>query len=121
MTDQESAAQKEVDKIYQYAFDLIATLEKTPEEAIQSLIDKGLRRTEAEIVVNNVIQQVSNARKEKAKRNMLFGALWCVGGIIVTALTYQAASGGGRYVIAWGAILFGAVQFIRGAIVMMEK
>jgi len=51
---------------------------------------------------------------EKAKKDMLFGALWCVGGIIVTAATYSAASGGGRYVVAWGAIIFGAIQFFRG-------
>jgi hypothetical protein len=44
----------------------------------------------------------------------LYGGLWCVGGIIVTAVTYSAASGGGSYVVAWGAILFGAIQFFRG-------
>jgi len=50
-----------------------------------------------------------------AKRNMVVGGLWCVGGIVVTAVTYsQASSGGGRYVMAWGAILFGGIQFVRG-------
>jgi hypothetical protein len=52
-----------------------------------------------------------------AKRMMLFGALWCIGGIAVTAITYSMASespGGGTFVIAWGAILFGFVQFLRG-------
>jgi hypothetical protein len=47
---------------------------------------------------------------------MFYGAPWCIGGIAVTAVTDQAASnaGGGTYIIAWGAILFGAVQFLRG-------
>ena len=45
---------------------------------------------------------------------MGIGALWCVGGIVVTAVTYQVASGGGTYVVAWGAILFGAIQALRG-------
>jgi hypothetical protein len=37
---------------------------------------------------------------------MLFGALWCIGGIIATVsdLGY----------IFWGAIVFGAIQFFRG-------
>ena len=48
---------------------------------------------------------------------MIFGALWCVGGIVVTAVTYSSAvssPGGGHYIIAWGAIVFGAVQFFKG-------
>jgi hypothetical protein len=51
---------------------------------------------------------------EGAKKNMLYGALWCIGGIVVTAVTYSASSDGGRYVVAWGAIVFGAIQFFRG-------
>jgi hypothetical protein len=44
----------------------------------------------------------------------LHGALWCIGGILLTVGSYSAASGGGTYVIAWGAILFGALQFFKG-------
>lgn len=46
---------------------------------------------------------------------MTFGFMWCVGGIIVTAGTYLAAASGETYVVAWGAIVFGAIQFIRGS------
>ena len=52
-------------------------------------------------------------------RDMVVGGLWCLGGILVTVLTYGAAAsnpGGGRYVVAYGAILFGAIQVIRGAL-----
>ncbi len=45
---------------------------------------------------------------------MVFGALWCIGGIVVTVVTYSAAASGGTYVVAWGAIVFGAIQFFRG-------
>lgn len=47
-------------------------------------------------------------KKDRANRDMLFGALWCIGGIVATVsdLGY----------IFWGAIVFGAIQFIRGAI-----
>ena len=33
-------------------------------------------------------------------------------------MTYiaAAATGGGKYVVAWGAIVFGAIQFFRGLI-----
>lgn len=49
-----------------------------------------------------------------AKRNMLVGGLWCGGGLLVTLFTYMAASGGGTYVVAWGAIIFGGWQFLKG-------
>jgi hypothetical protein len=49
-------------------------------------------------------------------RDVLHGALWLAGGIAVTAGTYIYAeeSGGGRYIIAWGAMLCGGIQFLRG-------
>jgi hypothetical protein len=49
---------------------------------------------------------------------MISGALWCGGGCLVTIFTYAAASrgGGGGYVVAWGAIIFGAWQMIQAAI-----
>jgi hypothetical protein len=52
-----------------------------------------------------------NKESEKA---MLYGALWCIGGIIVTVSSYSAASDGGSYTFAWGAILFGAIKFFKG-------
>jgi hypothetical protein len=50
-------------------------------------------------------------------QNMTYGALWCIGGTIVTVLGYQFAAsspGGGSYMIFWGAILFGGLQFLKG-------
>src|ERR1700682_5596655 len=35
-------------------------------------------------------------------------------GIIITAVTYSAASHGGTYVVAWGAIAVGAWRFLLG-------
>jgi hypothetical protein len=60
---------------------------------------------------------LNSAMHAAAKKNMLVGGLWCIGGTIVTAVTYGAASNspnGGSYVVAWGAIIFGAIQFFRG-------
>jgi hypothetical protein len=58
--------------------------------------------------------EIMAARRAAANRNMLVGGLWCVGGIVVTVVTLVSASGGGTYVVAWGAIIFGAIQFFRG-------
>lgn len=46
----------------------------------------------------------------------LLGGFIALMGIVVTVTTYLSASerNGGTYVIAWGAILFGGMRFIRG-------
>jgi hypothetical protein len=41
---------------------------------------------------------------------MIWGAVWCIGGIIVTLLSI----GNGAGVIAYGAIIWGAIQFFKG-------
>jgi hypothetical protein len=52
-----------------------------------------------------------------ANGKILLGLLFLVGGIAVTVLTYQSAAsspGGGKYIIAHGPIIFGAIQLLRG-------
>jgi hypothetical protein len=52
------------------------------------------------------------------RRGMAINAAICVGGILVTALTYSNASvgGGSSYYIFWAAIVLGGFQFIKNAI-----
>lgn len=57
----------------------------------------------------------NSALREEAIKNMGFGALWFIGGSLVTFITYTAASAeGGHYVVAYGAIAVGAFQFLAG-------
>ena len=61
------------------------------------------------------IQRTADVTKAVGKKNMLVGGLWCAGGTVVTVATYSmVASGGGTYFVAWGAVLFGGVQFPKG-------
>jgi hypothetical protein len=52
--------------------------------------------------------------KTSGIRNILFGAFWFFGGIIATIYSYSSALSGGTYIIAWGAIIFGGIQLLRG-------
>lgn len=62
-------------------------------------------------------QAEAQAQADAGGRNMLYGALWAIGGLALTGFSYMSATGspsGGRYIVAYGAIVGGIVQFIRG-------
>jgi hypothetical protein len=85
-----------------------------PKKIQELLQEKGLDPELAEAIVSKVSAMHRQAKREAANKNMLYGALWCIGGTVVTVASFSAASGGGRYVVAWGAIVFGGIQFFRG-------
>jgi hypothetical protein len=52
--------------------------------------------------------------KGDGKGDMIWGAVFCIGGLAVTIGTYAAAGPGGTFIITWGAIVFGGYQFLKG-------
>lgn len=116
MQNEELKEQEAVNQIYDYAANLMVNEKKSNSETKQALIEEGIDEESAAVIVDNLITEIGEAKKEAANKDMLWGAVWCIGGIIVTAVTYSNASGGGTYVVAWGAILFGAIQFLKGLV-----
>ncbi|QDU50369.1 hypothetical protein [Gimesia panareensis] len=114
MSNAEAMTQDEVvQALYQFAAEQMR--DGASNQQIQAaLMEKGVDAESAGIIVSQLNELRDQQTKEAAQKHMMFGALWCIGGIVVTALTYSAASEGGTYVVAWGAIIFGAVQFFRG-------
>jgi hypothetical protein len=53
---------------------------------------------------------------DTGERNIVIGAAWLIGGLVVTAFTYRAAREGGVYIYAWGAIAVGGLQFAFGLV-----
>ncbi len=51
---------------------------------------------------------------------MIIGFAICGIGVMITAGTYFAAGPGGVYVVTWGAIVFGAIQGLRGLIMLVR-
>ncbi len=113
MSDQELSEEQIVQAVYAFAAEQMKN-GLSPQHIQSMLVEKGLDQDFAATVVSNLTRLRSEAIREAGKKDMLYGALWCIGGIIVTAMTYSAAAPGGTYVVAWGAILFGAIQFFRG-------
>lgn len=58
--------------------------------------------------MNSYEDQMRAAFRERAKKDMLYGALWCIGGLVLTLAHIGF--------IFWGAILFGGIQFFRGLV-----
>jgi hypothetical protein len=106
----EASTAKAVEAIYAYAAELMVKGESAG-QIEKALIEKGLDAEAARIVVNNLVEARAKAHREAGQKNMLYGGLWFIGGTVITVGTYQAAEGG-----AWGAIIFGAIQFFRGLI-----
>jgi alcohol dehydrogenase class IV len=100
--DQASA----VNEIYQYAANMLVHENKSPLEVQNALIAQGLPEETAATVVENLENQIHDAHKEAARKDMLYGALWCVGGTVLTLANVGF--------IFWGAILFGGIQFLKG-------
>jgi hypothetical protein len=69
----------------------------------------GLDETSAWTIVNKIEDEVSELKKKAGTKNILYGSLWLIGGIIATA-----ASDG--QVLFYGAILAGLVQLISGIV-----
>jgi len=76
---------------------------------MESNITQERSEEEAQALRERYEAQLEFRREEerkKAKRDMIFGALWCVGGTVATIMSTK--------VLFWGAIVFGGIQFFRG-------
>jgi hypothetical protein len=85
-------------------------------EIERQLVEKGYDSEAAGAVVARLKEARSQGRREAAHQNLLIPALWCLGGIVVTVLTYSMATnlGGAKYVIAVGPILYGGYRLFTG-------
>lgn len=108
MEEAQVSEQAAVNQIYEFAANLLVNEGKDSGAVQNALIAQGLDPKAAGIVVSNLERQIQDAKKESGQKDMIYGALWCVGGTVATFANIGY--------IFWGAIIFGGVQFVRGAI-----
>jgi hypothetical protein len=97
--------QENLNQIYNYSYNLINIENKSLDEVKFILTEKGHNENDISWVIRQLL--FKEEEKNKANNDMLYGALWCVGGIAATIAEIGY--------IFWGAILFGAIQFFKGA------
>lgn len=86
-------------------------------EIESQLAKEGLDGDQIEEIMVNVKGATPEAMAAKSGLDMRHGFYWLLGGILVSVVTYLIASNsknGGVYFIAYGAVLAGGIQFMRG-------
>ncbi len=94
--------------IYDHAAKLLFVQGKSPKGAVMALIEMGVEQQKAATIVDELSQQMKSEKKDAGKKDMIYGALWCIGGTVLTFMNIGF--------IFWGAIVFGGYQFIKGLI-----
>jgi hypothetical protein len=108
MSQEVKESENGVQAIFDHAANLMLHENKSKSEVVDELGMLGIDRENATSIVENLEIQINVAKKEVAKKDMLYGALWCVGGTILTISNIGF--------IFWGAIIFGGYQFFKGLI-----
>ncbi len=94
-------------QLYNHAADLLINQDKNSHQVKMALIEQGASEENANQIIEKVEEEINNAQRSRANKDMLYGGLWVAGGLILTI----AETG----FIFWGAILFGGIQFVKGA------
>ena len=105
---------QEIAGYYEYA--VMELVNKRPYKTVEkALVSRGASPEIAKTVVKNADDTVCKARREGYKKRMKRGFLWTVIGIVLTCGTlWFADSLGGRYVLFYGAIGIGLMDFVIG-------
>lgn len=108
MTENQIHTEVATQQIYDYAADLLFNQDYEPTSVKQELINKGLDASSADLIICQLQESYSEAKHQQGRQDMLWGAVWCIGGIVATAANIGF--------IFYGAIFFGAIQFFSGVI-----
>jgi hypothetical protein len=113
MTSFETDLQEQGQSWTQTALNLLAS--GMPEEdVVQRLQLLGLAPARAEAIVSLMAGRRERLDWGAARKDIGQGALWFVLGTVVTAGSYYFSTPGSSFLLAWGAIIFGLLQFLRG-------
>lgn len=92
-----------------YGADMLTTTEGGDVHAARrARLELAEREYEEEVAMHR------RARREGGRTRMIVGALAFLVGLGGTLLSISASAGGGRYVVFYGALVFGPIHFLRG-------
>jgi hypothetical protein len=107
---------QELSGLFQYAALELAG-NKAPQAVEQSLVSRGASLETAKKLVKDAGQAVKKTRQDKYKKRMTRGLILTILGAVITCGTYIFANElGGNYVLCYGAIIFGVIDFVIGLV-----
>lgn len=91
-------------------------------EILNNLKKQGISQAAADQIVDRVITLRRKSEKRAALIQMVIGAIIFIVGLAITILTFNDAVNGGdrKWIIAWGAIVFGGLRFVTSASIYFE-
>ena len=99
---------------FQYAAEQLA-LKNSQKNVEKLLINRGASPEIAKTIVKDAQDAVRKMRREKYKKRMLRGLAWTIVGAVITCGTYVFADSlGGKFVLLYGALIFGIIDFVAG-------
>jgi hypothetical protein len=93
---------------------LLLKQKKNDELIINQLIKQGIDRHYAEMILENVKNDLHD--KKQLYLHILIGAFILLSGLAMTILSYISAFQGGSYLIFYGLVVTGIIVIIRGVI-----
>ena len=100
--------QQNLQNTYNQIAVLLHTQNKSESEIKNILIEQGVDEKDARNYIDEVANKLDEAKKSAARKDIIWGSVWCFGGLIGTF----ANTG----FIFWGAIIFGGIQLVKGLI-----
>jgi cytochrome c biogenesis protein CcdA len=70
-----------------------------------------MNEANTETVIDRIEEELESVKKKKARKNMVFGAIWFAVGLVATLANFG--------IYFWGAILYGIWQFLQGYMSMV--
>ena len=114
MQDPELTAEEQqaIDSVYNFAAQLVGD-GHSKQQVADALMQEGVDSEAAHAVARNIWQMKKSAVRKAGLKHVVIGGLWFVGGLAVTIGT-MAASDGGGFVVAYGAVIIGGLQMLYG-------
>lgn len=84
MEQAETNEQTIANDIYQYAANLMVVEKKGALAVRKELVNKGLDEESARFVVNNLKEEINAVQRKRAIKDIVWGSVWCIGGLIGT-------------------------------------
>lgn len=96
----------------------LLSAEKNEQQIVNELLSRGIDNTTAWALIARQKAAMKEKKAARAKKNVSFGAMWLVAGIVITVATFSSASDIGRYMATWmvisGTIVCGCLQMLSG-------